>query len=113
MPREPRLAATWEECGPVLGLIRLAVRGVCHLRLRVEVEGDAHLPAHGPAIITANHPGAFDPPVLGAFLPRPIHFLAKEELFRLPLLGRILPHVGAIPVRGGRGEVAALRAGLA
>ncbi|WP_425828102.1 1-acyl-sn-glycerol-3-phosphate acyltransferase [Streptomyces fractus] len=60
--------------------------------LRVELSGIEHIPATGPAILTANHSGAwgFDGFVLSKILrrelPRPVHFYADKLVFRLPAL---------------------------
>jgi 1-acyl-sn-glycerol-3-phosphate acyltransferase len=52
-------------------------------------------------IIAANHISYFDPPFIGSVLPEEIHFLAKSELFRIPLFGRLISFFNAIPVKRG------------
>jgi 1-acyl-sn-glycerol-3-phosphate acyltransferase len=46
-----------------------------------------------------------DPPVLNAVFPEPLIFVAKEELFKVPIFGKLISHMGAIPVKRGAGEV--------
>jgi 1-acyl-sn-glycerol-3-phosphate acyltransferase len=71
--------------------------------------GVERVPAGG-AIVAANHFSALDPPLVGAFCPRAIHFLAKEELFALPVVGEVLRWTGAFSLRrDAGGHVAAIR----
>ncbi|HSM52486.1 MAG TPA: 1-acyl-sn-glycerol-3-phosphate acyltransferase, partial [Thermoanaerobaculia bacterium] len=66
---------------------------------RVEVVGGERLPAAGPVVVVANHQnGLVDPVLLLAALPRPVRFLAKSTLWRIPVLASILDLAGSIPV---------------
>jgi len=55
----------------------------------------------GPLIVAANHASYMDPVALGVACPRPISYMAKAELFRMPLLGAIIKRVYAYPVERG------------
>jgi 1-acyl-sn-glycerol-3-phosphate acyltransferase len=96
----------------VYALSRLILRAVLRLLFRVEVEGREHEPQDGPLVVVANHWSALDPPVLGCALHRPVHFMAKEELFRIPLLRTWMRAVGTFPVRRGEPDRAAIRTAL-
>ncbi len=74
---------------------------------RVEVVGLENVPPEA-CIVASNHRSHLDPPVLNAVFPEPLIFIAKEELFKVPLLGKLLPHMGAIPVKRGSGDLRAL-----
>lgn len=65
---------------------------------RMRVYHSERVPLDGPLIVAANHVSYFDPPMLGAALPRPVSYMAKQELFAIPLLGRAIAAVGAYPV---------------
>lgn len=78
-----------------------------------KVIGREHFPSEGGVLLCANHIHNFDPEVVGITAPRPIHFMAKEELFSVPILGKILPHINAFPVKRGMSDRGALRNGLA
>jgi 1-acyl-sn-glycerol-3-phosphate acyltransferase len=65
---------------------------------RMRVYGGEHVPKTGPLIVACNHVSYFDPPVLGTACPRRIQYMAKEELFRVPVLGPAIRAVGAYPV---------------
>ena len=82
------------------------------LLFRLEVRGAEHVPAIGPAMIVANHSSALDPPLIAVVTPRPLHFMAKAELFRVPLFGRLIHAVNARPVRREQGDSGALRNAL-
>lgn len=78
----------------------------------MEVKGGEHLPSEGPVICVANHASLFDPIVMGCSLKRQVVFMAKEELFRAPVLGRILRMLGVFPVKRGAGDRGAFRSAL-
>lgn len=64
----------------------------------LKVIGVEHLPTQGAAVYMSNHQGNFDIPALFAGLPVQFRWLAKAELFRIPLFGLTLRIAGAIPV---------------
>ena len=66
--------------------------------VRLKVVGVEHLPAQGPVVYMANHQGNFDIPALFAALPVQFRWLAKAELFRIPLFGLTMRIAGYIPV---------------
>jgi 1-acyl-sn-glycerol-3-phosphate acyltransferase len=75
---------------------------------RLRAEGRENLPAQG-FVLAANHLSNFDPWPLGlAVYPRPLHFMAKAELYK-PVLGAILKACGAFPVRRGERDPEAYR----
>ena len=63
-----------------------------------QVVGRDNVPSAGPLIVVANHQSNFDPPLLGASLPRRVWFLAKHTIFRGPLAHWFLRAYGAFPV---------------
>jgi len=93
-------------------VLRLLASGLLRLLFGLEERGAEHVPAAGPVLFAANHVSLLDPPVVAAGAPRQLHFLAKEQLFRVPLLGRLIRAVNARPVRRGGSDPAALRVAL-
>lgn len=93
-------------------LANVFARIVLKIVARYEIIGLENVPVEGPFIIVANHISWLDPPMLGAMLPRPIRFMAKEELFRNPIVGWVVSHYQAFPVRRGENDRAALRAAM-
>ena len=65
--------------------------------------GTEHIP-EGGVILASNHRSFLDPFAIGCCLGRPIFFVAKEELFKNPLLGWILNCLGAFPIRRGASD---------
>ncbi len=76
----------------------------------VRVSGEASLPETGGVIVAVNHCANYDPVFMGLACPRQLAFLAKAELFRNPLLARLLRHLGSIPLHRGSADTGALRA---
>jgi 1-acyl-sn-glycerol-3-phosphate acyltransferase len=76
---------------------------------RYEVIGKERVPTDGPLIVVSNHLNNADPPLLGASIPRTIHFMAKQELFDSKF-GWAMRWFGAFPVRRFEADLAALRA---
>jgi 1-acyl-sn-glycerol-3-phosphate acyltransferase len=71
---------------------------------------DAHnVPPDGPAILVSNHVSYLDPPALGCAIRRPIAYMAKTELFEIPVLRTVIRALGAFPVDRSRGDVAAIK----
>ncbi len=85
---------------------RIARFWVWFLFKRVDVRHGERVPEAGPVLLCVNHPNnLIDSLLVGAVLPRKVHYLATATLFRSPLLGRFLRACGAIPVYR-RGEAA-------
>lgn len=63
----------------------------------VRVHGAEHVPATGPVILAPNHTSFIEGPLLFGVAPRPVHTLAKQEVFRGPV-GWVLNRAGQIPV---------------
>lgn len=80
---------------------------------RFDIQGLEHFPETGGILICTNHIDALDPPVVGITAPRPVHFMAKEELFNAPVLKPLLPKLNAFPVKRGLSDREALRRAIA
>ncbi|GEK35609.1 lysophospholipid acyltransferase family protein [Kurthia sibirica] len=76
---------------------------------RMDIIGKEHFPKEGGVLLCSNHIHELDPPMVGITSPRPVNFMAKEELFNMPVLKGILPKVHAFPVKRGFSDRQALR----
>ena len=63
--------------------------------------GAEKIPLKDSFIVVSNHGSLMDPPFLGHALGRNISFMAKSELFNIPILGFIIKACGAYPVKRG------------
>ena len=74
-----------------------------------EVEGREAVPPKGPLIVVSNHMSNADPPVLVSSIPRMLHFMAKEGLYRYPVASSFLMAVGTHPTKREGFDLAAVR----
>jgi 1-acyl-sn-glycerol-3-phosphate acyltransferase len=90
-------------------------KGMFRLQFKImgwKVQGVENLPRQGPVILAINHISMWDPVVAACSIPRPARFMAKEEIFSLPLLGRLFLKLGAFPIKRGQGDINAIRQSL-
>lgn len=89
------------------------VSPMLHTYFRGRIYGAEKVPRTGPLIVVSNHASDFDPPILSATVRRPVAYMAKEELFRVPVLKQAITLYGAYPVKRGSADRSAIRAALA
>jgi 1-acyl-sn-glycerol-3-phosphate acyltransferase len=75
----------------------------------LKVRGSEYIPLRGKLIVAANHRSNLDPMILGAALPREIHFFAKTELFKNRLFAALIRYLNAFPVTRSGFDREALR----
>ncbi len=80
---------------------------------RFRTSGLENVPRSGPLIVACNHISYLDPPALGAAMPRPVSYMAKHELFKIPILGPVIARLNAFPVDRTRGDAAAIKRAVA
>lgn len=79
---------------------------------RVRVKGRENVPATGGAILCCNHYYWGDPVTLATSVNRPVRFMAKEEIFKVPLLGNLVRGLGTFPVKRGTADRSSLKHAL-
>jgi 1-acyl-sn-glycerol-3-phosphate acyltransferase len=80
--------------------------------LQTYVYGRENVPQRGRVVIVSNHASDFDPPLLATAISRPVAFMAKEELFAVPVLGQAIRWYGAYPVRRGTSDRRAMSSAI-
>ena len=79
---------------------QLMVRIFLRLFFGCRYSCEQDIPTTGPLIVASNHLSYFDPPSVGAGIPRQdIHFMAKRELFRNLIFGALISYYHAVPIR--------------
>lgn len=76
------------------------------------VVGMENVPRTGSVIVVSNHASNFDPPLLSNSVRRPVAFMAKEELFRVPILAPAIRLYGAYPVKRQTADRSAIKAAM-
>ena len=93
-------------------VVSLIFKIVFGILFRPKVIGKENVPQQGAMIMAANHMSNWDPPIAGTYLPRPVAYMAKEELFQNPISKVILPQMYAFPVKRGAADRAAIKTAL-
>ena len=80
-------------------------------RVKVRVQGLEHIPGQGPYVFMSNHQGSYDIFALLGHLPFQFKWLAKREIFSIPILGWAMKATGYIFIdrEGTRETVSAMR----
>jgi 1-acyl-sn-glycerol-3-phosphate acyltransferase len=78
----------------------------------IKINGKEYFNKKGPLIFAANHVSYLDPIALGVANKRQIHFIAKKEIFEVPILGIIVKYFGAIPVDRKRANLISIKKSL-
>lgn len=94
------------------GFAKLITRIFFAIFYRVEIVNIENVPSKGPALLCSNHNGELDMFFIGYKLKRWVHYMAKEELFKIPVIGRLVKLMGAFPVKRGDGDIRAIKTTL-
>lgn len=76
----------------------LFIRFLFRVMFRLSVRGMENIPRRGGAIVAPNHSSFLDPPLIGSIVRRKLGFMAKKELFTMPVVSHFLTVSGSIPV---------------
>ncbi len=77
---------------------------VFHLGWSYRCTGRRQLPDTGPALIVSNHQSFIDPLLVGLIARRPLTFLARHNLFKIPFFGALVREYGAFPIDRNLGK---------
>ncbi len=88
------------------------VSPVLHVYFQVRIYGAENVPPQGKLVVVSNHASDFDPPIVSSCVGRPVAYMAKQELFEVPVLSTLIRWYGAYPVNRGSADRSAIRAAL-
>lgn len=88
------------------------VSPMLHAYFKGKIYGAKNVPQSGAVIVVSNHASYFDPPIVSNCVRRPVAYMAKEELFKVPVLAQAIKLYGAYPVSRGTADRNAIRAAL-
>jgi 1-acyl-sn-glycerol-3-phosphate acyltransferase len=88
------------------------VSPVFHTYFRGRIHGVENVPQRGRLIVVSNHASDFDPPIVSNCVGRPVAFMAKQELFEVPVLKQAIKLYGAYPVKRGAADRSALKSAM-
>ena len=88
------------------------VSPMLHTYFRGRIYGVENVPKSGPIVVVSNHASYFDPPIIANCVRRPVAYMAKEELFEVPVLAQAIKLYGAYPVSRGSADRNTIRAAL-
>lgn len=113
-PQSPRQSKKTErldgrESPFVYSFMRVVAAILLPLFARLRTVDIENVPAEGPVILAINHIHWLDIPLASFRIPRVTHYMAKIELFNVPVIGWLIRHLGAFPVRRGEGDRESLR----
>lgn len=94
-------------------LMTLFVRVLFYVLGPIRSHDRNNVPRNGGLLILANHIADVDPPVVQLACPRMIHFMAKSELFEIPVLKHFIKWFHAFPVKRGEPDRAAIKHAIA
>jgi len=106
-PSNSNRDAFWRIC--FYNLVRLLLMVFWTLTMRPRALGAGNVPKAGSLLIACNHQSYLDPPVIGAFTPRRIDYLARAGLFKNRLLGWLISALNAIPIRENESDTQAIK----
>jgi 1-acyl-sn-glycerol-3-phosphate acyltransferase len=88
------------------------VSPMLHAYFRGKIYGVENVPQSDPLVVVSNHASYFDPPIVSNCVRRPVAYMAKQELFEIPVLAQAIKLYGAYPVSRGNADRNAIRAAL-
>ncbi|MBR5559478.1 MAG: 1-acyl-sn-glycerol-3-phosphate acyltransferase [Oscillospiraceae bacterium] len=78
------------------------------LMFHLEFYGQENIPEKGGYILVSNHRSGYDPLFLSVGSPKHVHYMAKQELIELPIIGWIIKKAGGFGVSRGTGDTGAV-----
>ncbi|MBQ8303103.1 MAG: (d)CMP kinase [Clostridia bacterium] len=94
---------------PLYSFLKVIVTPIYRLLFNVHVKGKENVPKAGGVLLCPNHIGAIDVISIAVVCPRQLTFIAKKELFSIPVLGWLIKALGAVKIDRGGSDVGAIK----
>ena len=94
---------------PVWYGLQLLAQALFPVWFRMRARGVEHVPERGGALLVINHQSFLDPLLVGMPLSRPVSYLARDSLFRVPVVGWLLRHTYVFPVNREAASTSSIR----
>ncbi len=94
------------------GLGKVVSKLYFNLFYKIEILGKENIPEHGGVLLCSNHHSNLDPPLIGSSSSRELSFMAKKELFDVPVFGPIIKRCNAFPIKRGGSDRQAIKLAL-
>jgi 1-acyl-sn-glycerol-3-phosphate acyltransferase len=108
-PSEKSKSLDGQESPFVYSVMRVVAGILLPLFARLHTVDVENVPKEGPVILAINHIHWLDIPLASFRIPRVTHYMAKIELFSIPIIGWLIRRLGAFPVRRGESDRESLR----
>jgi 1-acyl-sn-glycerol-3-phosphate acyltransferase len=82
---------------------------LCKILFRIQIKGKENIPKKGGFILASNHLSYLDPVVLGVASPRRLNFMARDDLFDVPIFSSLIRSLGAFPVKRNSPDISAFK----
>ena len=86
--------------------------GIIRVFFRMKIKGRENMPKSGECFVCCNHLSNWDPVLLAIAVKRPIHYMAKKEIFSVPVLRNLVTALGAFPVDRETADITAIKTAL-
>lgn len=96
----------------VVNAVKFLLRVVFGIFYKVQIVGSENLPEKGSVILYSNHIGNLDMFFIGYRIKRLVCWMAKEELFKVPIMGSMFKFFGAFPIKRGTGDIGAIKCAI-
>ena len=86
--------------------------GIIRFIFLVDIKGRENMPKKGACFVCANHISNWDPVLVAVAVKRPIHFMAKKEIFKIPFVKSLVSALGAFPVDREHADFTSIKTAL-
>jgi len=93
-------------------IARVVCRTLFQLLFHAHTRGEKNIPGKGPVLIAPNHVSFLDPVAVGTATRRRLHYMARDDLFTIPILGWLIKNLNTFPVKKDRADPRAIKEAL-